>query len=78
MTKIHPDELGRRTAGLSNLFPDGRRMLMAASVGSSRTDGHYDGPHVAASCIVKFKDELVDIKSLFEVELGAYTARSHK
>lgn len=51
---------------------------MAGSIRSARTDGHYDGPHGAVSCIVKFEDELADFKSIPEVELGAYAAHSHK
>jgi hypothetical protein len=82
MTQIYPDELGRRTVALSILnqilFPDSHRTIMAASIGSTHTDGHYDGPHGAASCIFEFKDELVDISAIPEVELSAYAARSHK
>jgi hypothetical protein len=82
MTQIYPDELGRRTVALSILnqilFPDSHRMIMAASIGSTHMDGHYDGPHGVASCIFEFKDELVDISAIPEVELSAYAARSHK
>jgi len=82
MTDIYHDELGRREAGLNALnsifFPDGRHQLMAAPIDTVHTDGHYNGPHGAASCIVQFKDELADIKSIPEVKLAGHAARSHK
>lgn len=59
MTKIYPDKLHRRTAGLdilnTILFHDECRTLMVASIGSSQTNGHYDGPQCAVSCVVEFK-----------------------
>jgi hypothetical protein len=53
--------------------------LTAASVDTSRiqSDGHYNGPHGAISCIVEFKNELVDINSIPVVELTSYVAHSH-
>ena len=48
---------------------------MAAFIDTVHTD-HYDRPHGAASCIVEFKDELVDTKSFPAVELAGYAARS--
>ena len=81
MTKFYSDESRRRSAGLETLnkifsFRD-RQPLMAAAIGNVRTDGHYNGPHGAASCIVKFKNELVDIHSIPVVELTSYAAHSH-
>jgi hypothetical protein len=50
---------------------------MPASVGTVHSNGHYDGPHKAASCVVVFKNELVDISSMPMVELTGYVAHSH-
>jgi hypothetical protein len=53
--------------------------LEAASVDSSdvHSDGHCNGPHGAISCIVSFKNELVDVHSMPLVELTTLVARSH-
>ena len=50
---------------------------MAAEIGTSRTDGHYNGPHGAASCIFEFENGLVDITSIPVVELSSYAVHSH-
>jgi hypothetical protein len=82
MTDIYPAELERREAGLNALnsifFLDGHHQLMVAFIDTVHTDGHCNGPHGAASCIVKFRDEPADIKSIPEVELTGYAAHSHK
>jgi hypothetical protein len=59
----------------------GYNTLTAASVDSEssgvHSDGHYNGPHEAISCIVSFKNELVDIHSMPLLELTTHIARSH-
>ncbi|KAI0248667.1 hypothetical protein BJV78DRAFT_1130931 [Lactifluus subvellereus] len=84
MSDFYNKEADRREEGLRalnkilSLRGDGDNKLMATSIGTVHWDGHYDGPHEAASCIVVFKNELVDISSMPMVELTAYAARSHK
>lgn len=53
--------------------------LEAASVdsGDVLSDGHCDGPHGAVSCIVRFKNELVDVHSMPLVELSTLVVRSY-
>ena len=83
MTAFFKTENERRTKGLNALNAilslDGHHELAAACVDSSRicTDGHFNGPHEAISCIVEFKNELVDINSIPLVELVGYVAHSH-
>jgi hypothetical protein len=63
---------------LNNIFSlYDRKELMAAFIGSVNTDGHYSGPHGAASCIVKFKNELGNIISMPVVEPTSYAGHSH-
>jgi len=52
--------------------------LMATSIGTVRSEGHYNGPHDAASCVVEFNDEIVDIGSIPTVKLVGYAAHSHR
>ncbi|KAH9007237.1 hypothetical protein EDB86DRAFT_68464 [Lactarius hatsudake] len=71
------DELRRRT-GLDALGAILGRELTAAAIGGVYSDGHYCGPHKAVTCVVEFKNELVDISSMPMIELTGYVARSHK
>ena len=81
MTGYYDQEADRREEGLRALNKilslRGGNKLMAGSIGTCRSDGHYDGPHEAASCVVEFRNELVDISSMAMVELTAYAAHSH-
>jgi hypothetical protein len=78
MTQIYHSEMLRRDTGLHALneilLPCGPQMV--AAIGAGRTDGHYDGPHGAASFIIEFKNELCDITSMPMVELTSYIAHS--
>ncbi|KAH9007234.1 hypothetical protein EDB86DRAFT_2841926 [Lactarius hatsudake] len=78
MTKFYRNEESRRVIGLDVLGDILGRELTAAAIGSVYTDGHYCGPHKAATCIVEFKNELVDISSMPMIELTGYVARSHR
>jgi RIO1 family len=84
MTYVYNNEANRREEGLwalnniLSLRSGGGNKLMAASIDTCRTDGHYDGPHEATACIVEFKNELVDIGSMPIIELTSYVAHSHK
>ncbi|KAH9007198.1 hypothetical protein EDB86DRAFT_64410 [Lactarius hatsudake] len=49
MTKFYPDEESRRVKGLDVLGDVLGRELTAAAIGSVYTDGHYCGPHKAAT-----------------------------
>lgn len=49
---------------------------MATDIDTVHTDDHYNGPR-AASCIVKLKNGLCDIRWMPIVELTGYAARSH-
>ena len=81
MTVLYEDELHRKARGLdalNNIFSlRNRSPLMAAEIAAVRTDGHYNGEHGAASCVVEFKNELVGISSIPVVELTSYVAHSH-
>ncbi|KAH9065107.1 hypothetical protein EDB83DRAFT_2291675 [Lactarius deliciosus] len=78
MTKFYRNEESRRGNGLDALGVLLGRELTAAAIGSVYTDGHYCGPHKAATCVVEFTNELVDISSMPMIELTGYVARSHK
>ncbi|KAF8339189.1 uncharacterized protein EI90DRAFT_2908180 [Cantharellus anzutake] len=81
MTQIYDDEDSRKMDGLhglNNILLCGSdKRLMVASIGSVRTDGHFDGPLEAALCIVEFKNDLVEISAIPAVELTSYVAHSH-
>ena len=57
----------------------GYHTLEAASVDSSDvlSDGHCDGPHGAVSCIVRPKNELVDVHPMPLVGLSTLVVRSY-
>ncbi|KAI0252130.1 hypothetical protein BJV78DRAFT_1352562 [Lactifluus subvellereus] len=84
MANIYDNEADRREEGLRalnkilSLRGGGVNKPMAASIGTCRSGGHYDGPHEAASCVIVFKNELVDISAMPMVELTTYAAHSHK
>jgi len=83
MTRIYPDEDSRRTDGLLALnnilsLRGSNNKLMAASIGSVRSDGHFDGPLGSAACVVQFKNELCGSGGIPIVELTSYVAHSHK
>ena len=78
MAGFHGSEESRRDKGISILKKILGVEIMAASIGGVRTDGHYCGPHNAAICVVKFKNEPADIGSIAMVELAGYVAHSHK
>jgi hypothetical protein len=82
MTDFHDNEDGRKMKGLlalNEILSNNSNKLAAASIDSTsiHSDGHYNGPHDAVSCIVGFKNELVDISSMPLVELIGYVAHSH-
>jgi hypothetical protein len=83
MASFYGTEDERRTAGIQGLNEilslENLSQLYPASVDASsiKSDGHYNGPHNAISCIVEFKKELVNIKSIPLVELLGYVAHSH-
>jgi hypothetical protein len=83
MTVFYNNGDVRKMKGLfalnENLSLNGRNKLAAASIDSTpiHSDGHYNGSHDAVSCIVEFKNELVDISSMPLVELTGYVAHSH-
>src|SRR5712672_1487110 len=81
MSKFYEAENLRRTVGLhvlnKILSSRGSDELMAVAIGSVSSDGHYDRPPEALSCIVVFKNELCDITSMPMVELMGYVARLH-
>ena len=56
----------------------GSNKLMWASIDTGRSEAHYDGSHDAASCVIQFKNELVDITSMPMIELAGCAAHSHK
>ncbi|KAH8999519.1 hypothetical protein EDB92DRAFT_1941159 [Lactarius akahatsu] len=68
----------RRVNGLDALGVILGRELTAAAIGGVYFDGHYCGPHKAVTCVVEFKNELVDINSMPMIELTGYVARSRK
>jgi hypothetical protein len=78
MSSIYNNQAIKKSAGISALNEilsiDNDNELTAAD---DDCVAHYDGPHDAASCIVVFKSELVDISSIPAVELTSYVARSH-
>ncbi|KAF8333626.1 uncharacterized protein EI90DRAFT_3015465 [Cantharellus anzutake] len=83
MTELYPDEAMRKIEGLRTLNGilslRNRPKLMGADIDGSRTDGHYNGPHNAASCVVEFKNELSEAITLMPVvRLASYVAHSHK
>jgi hypothetical protein len=82
MTTFHQTEDERKTAGVRALNVilslESHNRLSPASVDSSCiSNGHYNGPHDAISCIVEIKNELVDISSIPLVELTSFVAHSH-
>ena len=82
MTNFHDDEYTMKKGGiftLNKIMSLGDHKLMSAGIDSSdaHMDGHCNGPHGAVSCIVKFKNELVDTHSIPLVELTSCVARSH-
>lgn len=80
MSKFYENEAERMVKGLDMINAILGRTLMAASVGSRQfhTDGHYLGPHNAATCVVEFKNEVAEISSIAMVELTAYIGQLHK
>lgn len=83
MTLFYQREDDRKIEGLRALNAilslGSHNRLSASSVDSTRiqSDGHYNGPHGAISCIVEIKNELVDISSIPLVELINHVAHSH-
>jgi hypothetical protein len=66
--------------GLNEILSlNSHQKLAAASIDSSCTHsgGYCNGPHEAVSCIVEFRNKLVDINSILLVELTGYVAHSH-
>ncbi|KAH9065131.1 hypothetical protein EDB83DRAFT_2675115 [Lactarius deliciosus] len=78
MTAFYRNEELRRRTGLDALGDILGRELTVAAIGGVCTSGHHCGPHKAVTCVVKFKNELVDISSMPMIELTGYVARSHK
>ncbi|KAI6113733.1 hypothetical protein EDD16DRAFT_1709361 [Pisolithus croceorrhizus] len=84
MSLIYKDEGTRMRRGLDALNTifsartDGISSgLMAANVnGGSNPDGHFLGPHKAASCVVKFKNESGCGSAIPYVEMTGYFAHS--
>ncbi|KAI9455722.1 hypothetical protein HD554DRAFT_264198 [Boletus coccyginus] len=84
MSLIYPDEPSRRDKGLTALTDifrarteDPHWMLVPKSVnGKATSDGMICGPHLAASCVVEFKNEPANISSIPYVELTGYFAHS--
>jgi len=78
--EIYETEGRRRTVGLRALdeisSSRGPDRLTVVAIGSVLSDGRYDGPHEASSCIVEFKNELCDFTSMPMVELMGYVAHS--
>jgi hypothetical protein len=83
MTSFYETEDERKMAGVRALNAilslEGHDRLSPSSIDSSRmhSDGHYNGPHDAISCIVEIKNELIDISSIPLVELTSFVAHSH-
>ncbi|KAH9007210.1 hypothetical protein EDB86DRAFT_3069881 [Lactarius hatsudake] len=78
MTAFYRNEELRTRTGLDALGDILGRELTVAANGGVCTSGHHCGPHKAVTCVVKFKNELVDISSMPMIELTGYVARSHK
>ncbi|KAH9041827.1 hypothetical protein EDB84DRAFT_934548 [Lactarius hengduanensis] len=78
MTKFYHNEESRRGKGLDALGVILGRELSAAAIGGVYSDGHYCGPHKAATCVIEFKNELVDISAMPMIELTGYIAHSHR
>lgn len=82
MTTFFGTENERGTRGLNALNAilslHRHQERTAVCVDSSRicTDGHLNEPHEAISCIVEFKNELVDVSSIPLVELVSCVAHS--
>ena len=83
MTSFFESEAERKTTGLNALnailSTGSHTKLTTASVDSNRicSGGYYNGPHGAISCIVEFRNELVDVNSIPLVELVSCVAHSH-
>ncbi|KAI9448414.1 hypothetical protein H4582DRAFT_1802901, partial [Lactarius indigo] len=78
MTTFYRNEESRREKGLDALGDILGRELTAAAIGSVYTDGHHCGPHKSVTCVVEFKNELVDISSMPMIKLTGHVAHSHK
>ncbi|KAI9569501.1 hypothetical protein HD554DRAFT_535796 [Boletus coccyginus] len=84
MSLVYPDELSRRDKGLTALTDifrarteDPHWMLVAKSVsGKATSDGVICGPHLAASCVADFKNELANVTGIPYVEMTSYFAHS--
>jgi hypothetical protein len=64
MAKLYNNDDARAAKGLPALEAILGRKLVAASIGSAYSGGHYLGPHNPATCIVEFKNETVDINAI--------------
>ena len=84
MTALYDNEADKREEDLRALNKilsfrgGGSNKLMWTSIDTGRSDTHYDRSHDAASCVIQFKNEFVDITSMPKIELTGYAAHSHK
>ena len=84
MTALYDKEADKREEDLraSNKILSfrggGSNKLMWTSIDTGRSDTHYDRSQDAASCVIQFKNEFVDITSMPMIELTGYAAHSHK
>ncbi|KAH9024778.1 hypothetical protein EDB84DRAFT_1506265 [Lactarius hengduanensis] len=80
MTGFYPNDGGRSFGGLNALnhilaLDDGKK-LRAVDINTAHPDSDHNKPYDAASCLVWFKNEFVDISSSPVADLAAYAARS--
>ncbi|KAI9432876.1 hypothetical protein F5148DRAFT_1240673 [Russula earlei] len=84
MTRFYENDASRRDQGLAtfnDIFVLCDRgcppPLMPAAILNCQTDGRFNGPHGIVSCVVEFRNELVDSRSISTVELLSYVVKSH-
>jgi hypothetical protein len=81
MTVIHDEDDKRREClhALNEILSlhRGSKLTVADINCGAHSDGYYDGPHDAVSCVVVFKSELVNVNSIPVVELTGHVAHSH-
>ena len=78
MTEFYPHRGIIGLLGLNRISPLRKRKgRMAVDTGTVHTDGHYDGSHGAASCIVEVRNKVGGSNSVPVVDLISYAAHSH-
>jgi len=85
MSLVYSDEYSRRDRGvaaLTNIFSartdDPRWTLTPKNVSHRANSDVISGPHLAASCVVEFKNEPADVSAIPYVEMTGYFAHSVK